>query len=263
VLPRPISRGRGSRLLTAVVHRTRDTPLGYALTFLLLALACVASALAAWDSVGWLTAPFLYAALSFLLLSAAYARAGPCLLLKRADGRRRAAAWVLFGPYFVLSALSFTLYRLVSREPAYAQAAPNVFFGRWLSARESKGTGWVAVLDLAAEFTEAAPLRRLGGYRSLPILDATAPSQEQLRSAVDWLAASTTSGSVYVHCALGHGRSACVVVAYLLSVGEVPTVVEGIRRLRSLRSGVRLNPAQRRLLRALVPPGKEKSSAKE
>jgi protein-tyrosine phosphatase len=58
---------------------------------------------------------------------------------------------------------------------------------------------------------------------------------------------------VYVHCALGHGRSACVVIAYLLSVGSVRTFFAGTGVLRSLRPGVRLDPEQRRLLRRFEP----------
>jgi protein-tyrosine phosphatase len=205
--------------------------------------------LATWEVLGWLASLFLSAALSFFLLAAAYAGAGPRLLLKRPSGRRSAGVWALFAPYFLLNALSFALYRCVSRELAYAQAAPNVFFGRWLSRRECASAPWASVLDLAAELAESPPFQELAGYRSLPVLDATAPTEEQLRSAVTWVVAAVSSGPVYIHCALGHGRSACVVIAYLLAVGEVRTVAEGARRLRLLRPGVRLSPAQRKQLR--------------
>jgi protein-tyrosine phosphatase len=111
----------------------------------------------------------------------------------------------------------------------------------------------VSVLDLAGEFPAARVPSR---YRSLPVLDATAPSEEELRSATAWVAEAVAAGPVYVLCALGHGRSACVVIAYLLSVGSVGTVAEGVRLLRSLRPGVRLHPPQRRLLRRFEPlPG--------
>jgi hypothetical protein len=194
-----------------------------------------------------------YAAMSFLLLATAYAGAGPGLLLKQASGRQSVWGWVLFGPYLMLNGALFGLYRLISREPAYAPVAPNVFFGRRLSARECNGVPWVSVLDLAAEFGEVPPLRGLPGYRSLPVLDATAPTEEQLHSAVDWVRKAAAVGPVYIHCALGHGRSACVVVAYLLTAGEVHSVAEGMRRVRSLRSGSRLNRAQRRSLRVFEP----------
>ena len=225
----------------------------YGLVFLVLSAACVVAGLAAWDVVGWGAAVFLYAAFSFALLAIAYAGVGPRLLLKRPSGERSTWAWLLFAPYFLLNAVTFRVYRLVSREPAFAEVAPNLFFGRRLSDREAKTTGWVGVLDLAGEFPEVRSLRALPGYRSLPVLDATAPTEEQLRDATAWLPRAVAEGPVYVHCALGHGRSACVVIAYLLSAGLVGTVAEGVRGMRSLRSGVRLNPVQRQRLRAFEP----------
>jgi protein-tyrosine phosphatase len=223
--------------------------LKYSLTFLALAVACVVFARALWDTVDWFGAAFLYPAVSFLLLSVAYAGVGPRLLLKRPCGRRSIMAWIWLGPYFLLNALTFGLYRMMSREPAYVQVSPNVYFGRRLSASESAAVQWESVLDLAGEFVETRRLREVPGYKSLPVLDATAPNTEQLRSAVAWVAEGAATGPVYVHCALGHGRSACVVIAYLLSVGVVSTVAEGVRLLGSLRPGVRLQPAQWEQLR--------------
>lgn len=225
----------------------------YGLTFLGLAAACGVVGWAAWDGVGWVAVLPLYAAFSFGVLAAAYLGAGPRLLFKRATGRRSPLGWLLLAPYLVLSAAAFGLYRLLSREPASVRVAPNLDFGRRLSAREFRAGGWAGVLDLAGEFGAASPQRASAGYRSLPVLDAAAPSEAELRSAVAWLAGAVTAGPVYVHCALGHGRSACVVVAYLLSVGAVATVAEGVRKLRTLRPGVRLHPSQLRLLCRFEP----------
>ncbi|WP_020472982.1 dual specificity protein phosphatase family protein [Zavarzinella formosa] len=228
----------------------------YSLVFLMLAAACGMATAVAWDVVGWGAGVGLYAAFSFGLLAMAYALAGPRLLFKRPTGRRSIFGWVLLGPYFLLNSASFGLYRLFSRESAYVRVAPNLFFGRRLSAREATATGWVNVLDLAGEFPAARPWRVLPGYRSMPLLDATAPSEADMRSAVAWIAEAIGTGPVYVHCALGHGRSACVVIGYLLLAGEVATVADGVRLLRSVRPAVRLHPAQARLLRRLEPPPK-------
>jgi hypothetical protein len=222
--------------------------LKYGLTFLALSIASVVVGLSAWHTIGWVAAAFLYAAFTFTLLAAAYAGAGPRLLLKRRSGHQSVWGWPLFAPYFVLNTVIFRFYRQFSREPAFAQVAPNLFFGRRLSAQEAEAARWIGVLDLAGEFSEVRALRALPGYRSLPVLDATSPTEVQLQDAVAWLARAIESGPVYVHCALGHGRSASVVIAYLLSAGFVDTISEGAQRLRTLRSGVRLHAAQRRRL---------------
>jgi len=132
--------------------------LKYSLTFLVLAVACVSSGLSAWNVIGWGSVAFLYVALSFAVLSIAYAGAGPRVLFKRASGRRSFWGWLLLGPYFLLNTVSFGLYRLLPREPAYVQVAPNLFFGRRLTAGEAAMVGWTSVLDLAGEFAEARPL---------------------------------------------------------------------------------------------------------
>jgi protein-tyrosine phosphatase len=235
------------------VVRRRDL-LRYSLTFLMLAVALVVIALNTWAYTARGAILLFYAATSFALLAVAYAGAGPGILLKRATGRRSVLSWLLFAPYFLLSAATFGLYRLLTREPAYVQVAPNLFFGRRLSASEAGAIGWVSVLDLAAEFPAARWERTRPAYRSLPVLDSAVPSEEELRSVAAWIGESISPGPLYVHCALGHGRSACVVIAYLLSVGTVGTVAEGVQRLQSLRPGVRLNTSQVRLLRRFEPP---------
>jgi hypothetical protein len=224
----------------------------YAIAFLVLACVAAMLAFAGWEIIGWPAFLFGYAGLSFVLLSIAYFGVGARLLLKRSTGERSAWGYLLFAPYFLLNALTFRLYKLFSRELAYAEVAARLFFGRRLTTREAhvaESLGWIAVLDLAVEFVEVPALRKLPGYRSFPVLDATAPTEEQLREAVAWLNEAVKVGPVYIHCALGHGRTACVVVAYLLTVGLVPTVTEGIRLLRSFRPGVQLNRVQRRLLK--------------
>jgi Dual specificity phosphatase, catalytic domain len=234
----------------SITNTATEAALRYSLTFTLLAASCVVVALGAWNSIGLGAALPLYAALSFGLVGVAYAGASPRILLKRADGRRSVFGWLLFAPYFLLNALTFSFYRLLSREPAYAQVAPNLFFGRRLSTREAEAVGCMSVLDLTAEFPACWWERTLsGGYRSLPVLDASAPSLEELQSATAWVAEVLAAGPVYIHCALGHGRSACVVIAYLLSVKAVATVAAGERMLQCLRPGVRLDPPQARLLR--------------
>ena len=49
---------------------------------------------------------------------------------------------------------------------------------------------------------------------------------------------------VLVHCALGHGRSACVVIAHLLHAGRAATVGEALALVAERRPGVGLNIGQ-------------------
>lgn len=167
----------------------------YCLTFFILAAVLVVTSIAAWESIGWAAILIIYVAFSFALLATAYAGVGAKLLLKRASGRRSIVAWLLFAPYFLLNAMTFRAYRRFTKEPAYVQVAPNLFFGRRLSSHEHAAE-WTSVLDLAGEFPSAWAQRGSSSYRSLPILDATAPTEEELRSATEWVAAATQKGPV-------------------------------------------------------------------
>jgi hypothetical protein len=197
-----------------------------------------------------------YTAMSFVVLSLAYGVYGVGLLGKRTDGRLRLSTWFVLGPYHALNWISLWLGRRITREPALAEVVTNLYFGRRLTSREAGRLfprGCVAVLDVAGELPEARWLREVQRYRSLPLLDGTAPTEDQLREAVDWLRELISIGPVYVHCALGHGRSATIVIAYLLAAGVVDSAQEGVRRLRSLRSGVRLGSQQLGRLREWEP----------
>ncbi|MBN9263504.1 MAG: hypothetical protein J0I75_02870, partial [Hyphomicrobium sp.] len=65
--------------------------------------------------------------------------------------------WLLFAPYFLLNALTFGLYRLLSREPAYAQVA-----------LQSAAVSLQAVLSLAALSSSARSLMSSSEARCRP-----------------------------------------------------------------------------------------------
>jgi hypothetical protein len=222
--------------------------LKYSVLFLLLAASCVLLAVALWEFAVWPIFVLSPGIVTFALLSMAYAGVGPRLLMKRTDGTRSLVGRLLFAPYFFLNGAIFLLHRAITNEPAFAEVLPNLRFGRRMLYWECASVGCRSVLDVAAEFEEAFFFRANCNYLSLPVLDVTAPSEEQLRLAIQWISEAMREGPVYVHCALGHGRSACVVVAYLLAIKAVNLVAEGEARLQSLRPGVRLHANQREML---------------
>lgn len=70
----------------------------------------------------------------------------------------------------------------------------------------------------------------------IPVDDFTAPSERQLRLAIDTIDRAKRSGmGVAVHCAAGKGRTGTVLAAYLVTVGM--TAAEAIRKVRELRPG--------------------------
>ena len=223
-----------------------NLPVKYGLLFLMLAACLVRAASIALHPVPRVV---LFAAAGALfVVAAAYVGNWPRLLLKRADGRRHWWSWILLWPYYGLVSLTLQLYCLAKRRPAFTEVASDVWLSRRLSAREltSSGIAWVAIVDLAAEFRRI-PLSA-AVYLSLPTLDGNPPSVEQLQRGVKWIDNHRSRGPVLVHCALGHGRSACVIIAWLVSSGRANDVPSALAMLQGIRPGVGLKPGQRKRL---------------
>jgi protein-tyrosine phosphatase len=108
-------------------------------------------------------------------------------------------------------------------------------------------------VDLTAEFPEPRGVRTGRTYLCVPILDGAATDEQTLRELIDKIVA--WPGGVYIHCAMGHGRSAMVAAAVLLARGLAVTAGEAEQSLRRGRPGVRLNRAQHALLTATARVG--------
>lgn len=191
---------------------------------------------ALYPSVRWF---LIWSGISFCSVALGYAGVGPRVFGKTSSGQIPLALKILNLPYLAYTWLVWHLVRLLSREAAFNTIDDNLVIGRRLLASEAP-EGFDHYVDLTAEFEEPAPIRARPCYRCLPILDASVPTIEELRGAVE----SSASGRTFVHCAQGHGRTGLFALALLLRRGRVQTIEEGVGLLRSLRPAVRLNREQ-------------------
>jgi protein-tyrosine phosphatase/membrane-associated phospholipid phosphatase len=185
--------------------------------------------LAPWSPV------LLWPALSMALVAAGYMGLGPAVFRKE-HGRLR-ARWVL-APVLVGHWLSLRWYARACRP--WDAVTPTLWIGRRLTDREAADAvrhGVTAVLDLTAELSEARPFRALP-YRNIQVLDLTAPTQAQIREALEFIAAQP--GIVYVHCKIGYSRSAAIVGAALRAGGR--TTQEALALLRAARPSIVIRP---------------------
>ena len=118
------------------------------------------------------------------------------------------------------------------------------------TARELAARPFAAIVDLAAELpAPRAPVR----LASLPWLDLVAPSPDDLRRAADAIERSRREGDVLVCCALGYGRSACAVAAWLIETGRARDAAEALAFVRERRPGAALGAAHGEALASLAP----------
>jgi len=217
------------------------------------AVGAVAALILAWTIWPW-GAFLLWPAAALATVGAAYFGVGPGVF-RKADGRLPLSTRFVLAPVLIGQYLSLAYYRRRCR--AWDQVTQGVLIGRTLTkaeAADAVSQGVTAVLDLTAEFTEAAPFREIR-YRNLPILDLTAPTLEQLREAVAFITEEAANGLAYVHCKIGYSRSAAVVGAYLLASHETAPLAQVLARLHEARPSIIIRPEVMETLRIFARTG--------
>ena len=104
---------------------------------------------------------------------------------------------------------------------------------------ELQAAGISAVINTCREWRGPVEAYRAAGIEELrlPITDFTPPSLEEVRAGVAFIQRHLSAGhKVYVHCKAGRGRSATIVLCYLIAGGLSPE--EGQALLRGKRRHV-------------------------
>jgi len=183
----------------------------------------------------------LWPALACGLVAAGYFGMGPGIFGK-AEGQLPWSAQLVLALVLWGQRLSLRYYARQC-EP-WNQVTENVWIGRQLSDSEAERAvqeGVTAVVDLTSAFSETASFRNVN-YRSLPVLDLTAPTAAQVDEAVRFIQEESQRGVVYVHCKIGYSRSAAVMGCYLLASGNARTAEDAMARLRESRPQIVIRP---------------------
>src|ERR1051325_9058665 len=192
--------------------------------------------------------------IAYLGIGICYVTGSPRWFFKRAGGRLSPLSFLIFWPYHLLNWISLQTLRLVVKEPAFDEIVPGLYLGRrlWLAdCARLEQSGAVSVLDLTCELGEATPLRRSGKYLCIPVLDRSRPTRAEFDQGIRFIRERLQAGPVYVHCAMGHGRSAIFVIGYLVSAGIERDLERAIEHVRGQRPRVKLHVEQLRLLQEM------------
>jgi len=188
--------------------------------------------------LGWIT---LWPAVSTGLVASGYAYFGPAVYRRR-HGKLTWPARIVLAPVLWGQWLSWKYY---SRQSNMTDSVGgNVLIGRHMTNPEAKqliASGVTAVVDLCNAFSEPVEFAKLN-YLSLPVLDLTAPNEEYMAAAIEFIEEHRQNGQVLVHCKAGYSRSACIVAAWMLHCGKARSVDDAVRILRIARPQIVIRP---------------------
>ncbi|MCP2041748.1 protein-tyrosine phosphatase [Neisseria sp. HSC-16F19] len=184
------------------------------------ALLCTAAAALGQGAWLWL----LWSALAWGLLALMYAGLGADAWQKQ-HGRHTLAVTLWMWPVYVQAWLNMRLW-LRGKEHSSAVCG-QVHIGSILAAKHYR-----CVLDLCAEW----PLTPPPHYAAVPMLDMAAPTPAQLKRAVAELERLAATGQpVLVCCGLGYGRSAAVIITWLVTSGRAADMDSALQQLHTVR----------------------------
>lgn len=188
-------------------------------------------------SSGWLVrALFGWTAMACVGVALAYTFDRPELLGKQADGRVSYLIAFFVLPVLLVQRCIWTIRCALSSERAADEVAPGLFVGRRVSG-EQLPMAVDFVLDLTSEFAEPPAVRERGIYRSIRTLDGLGPPRHA--DAVSVLReAAAHSGTLYVHCAFGHGRAVAAAAAIMVLRGHAADVDDAFDQIRAARPGI-------------------------
>jgi len=225
---------------------TRSREIKIAMLYL---AGAVLSALPSLFSGAWLW--MLWVSVSLSVVAFAYLTGNAAVFQKQADGRLSAAATVLLLPYLVGVRLNMAYWLRGKAKTAWVR--DDVLIGSVSGISDDLP----AVLDVCAEYPRS---RYRGAYRVLPLLDMVVPSENDLVQAASLLEALRRKhGKVLICCALGYGRSAAVVLTWLLAFGGCRDLAQATAELKQARPQMVLPPETAKAIEAAA--GRLKTNA--
>lgn len=189
---------------------------------------------------------FFWSGVSFIIVGVAYGGLGAKVFGKKSNGTISKWSLFLLLPYFLLTWMIWHIQRLISKEDCCNEIAPGIWLGRRAFDNELPNNISL-IIDLTAEFPE--PPNAISGktYICIPTLDTSVPPewvfQQLIHTICCW------QGNVYIHCALGHGRSATVAAGVLLAKGLVDNFNQAEKLLLTARPQIKFSPYQKNMLK--------------
>lgn len=195
------------------------------------------------------TLPFLFTGIVACIVTFASHDAVnlPWILGKNSVGRFPFWSTILFGPFLMLARTYAMVKRFMRKESVHDKIVEGLYLGGWPFLLKHLPPGNPSVIDCTCELPRSSFVPK-DEYLCLATWDTRAPTPSQIELAARWACEKRSKGKpVYVHCAFGHGRSACVVCAILVALGVAETWKDAENIVRERRK-IKMNALHRKTL---------------
>ncbi|GAB2178371.1 phosphatase PAP2/dual specificity phosphatase family protein [Dongia sp. agr-C8] len=182
----------------------------------------------------------LWPALSLALVALNYLALGATGFQKGQDGTMPLPIRLLLAPYLLGARMNAWLWTAADRP---TEVVAGVWIGRLPHRFAADAPAFATVIDLCAELP-AGP--HPGRHVAIPALDLVPLSARARADAVAAIEAARPRGPVLVACALGYGRSAGAVAAWLVATGRAASPEAALEILRARRPRVAVDAADLR-----------------
>ncbi|MCU1800693.1 fused DSP-PTPase phosphatase/NAD kinase-like protein [Pectobacterium parvum] len=165
------------------------------------------------------------------------------IFLKNVDGLSKIFSFLILLPFYIINIFYFKVQRLKSNQSREFQKVNNeLYIGRLINYNRLPSVV-ESVIDLTVEFI---PKPSTQDYYSIPILDDSYPSDENIRRFIDVI--DKCHKPIFIHCAEGHGRTLLMAAIYLKKRGFNKSTDEAIADICKLRNRCKLSFRQERFL---------------
>jgi len=201
---------------------------------------------------GWVAQAVLgWMGVACLLVALAYLLDWPGIFGKRRDGTVAYLVALPVLPVLLVMRLFWWLRAVLTSENAVDRVAPRLFVGRRLAGSDALPDEVDFVIDLTCELAEHDDVLARGVYCAIRTLDGCAPPSHDDRDDV-LREAAAHPGSVYVHCAFGHGRAVAAAAAIMVLRGDAVNADDAFAMIRAARPGIFPSGSHHRFVSGLV-----------
>lgn len=204
-----------------------------------------------------------YISVLLLWISIVYAWVSVCYITRKPifdikniqTGHIKRFLSIFFCPYLNMMLVVWKIKRMITKENTMDKICPYVYLGRYIrDKKDIENANIQLIVDVTYELPELNNITANKKYFCVPMMDGSAPrNTTQFKGVLKSMQKfrKSKTGSIYIHCAAGHGRSCMMATAFISIWYQVPVDV-AFRMIKKIRPSVSMHKTQWNFVKRVV-----------